>query len=594
MSIEDLARPEILGLIIAVLSVLGGGVAWLLRRRRRVRTRNLIDEVDDIYSRFKMNSRRCEVELFKLKDMALENVKTGKIDESHYDIVKQRIDEYIHEIREDYLKKETTRKSIEPKPLLTKRQIAQLRHGQNKLEEALEKVKQRPQIIKAAEKGNMEQVKTLLKQDPNLINVRDGFGCTPLHSACSGGHIEVVKLLLSQGAKVDAMAEDRSTPFSRAVGSVHANKEVVKLLLSQGVDVNNVNAKGSTPLHSTAGNNGWSGRSEIVKLLIEKGAEVNTKTFIDGSWRPWDQGETPLHTVVNFDALKLGNSVTTQARVDAVEVVKILLDHGADFKTKTSKGFTALQLAEKNHYPKVAELLRKHGDTLDKTIEPRTEPAKPVKRPPKTIRHTIGISESPEIWAERLRAKKDFRPLAAINNSKDYNPAFQKFKKRDIANQILIDAGTEAVDAIIQELNTEGVGSYDLANLLVRIGDPKSVPILKKKLDRGIFSSYNPSNIEHFIKEHQNLIGDVEMVTCALCGKTRPVTETQLFYNEGRQVKRFCKDTCWQKRGRVLKSGIGTACPFYSEGMCTAGNGDSLCSLKAGSYFSCHVYGIYK
>jgi hypothetical protein len=57
----------------------------------------------------------------------------------------------------------------------------------------------------------------------------------------------------------------------------------------------------------------------------------------------------------------------------------------------------------------------------------------------------------------------------------------------------------------------------------------------------------------------------------------------------------FCKDTCWKKRGRVLAHGIGTDCSFYSEGMCTAGDGDTLCSLGSGSYkSSCYVYAMHK
>lgn len=203
------------------------------------------------------------------------------------------------------------------------------------------------------------------------------------------------------------------------------------------------------------------------------------------------------------------------------------------------------------------------------------------------------------MWAQKLKAKKDYRALAAINKSQEYGPAFQLARKRELANGILREAGAEAVDAIMEELDTDGVGSIDLANLLVEIGDTKAVPLLKKKLDRGDFSSYSSQiYIRRFVEKHPDLIGEVEMVRCALCGKTRPVTETRyvvVSYEEGRQVKRFCADTCWQKRGRVLKSGIGTDCPFYSEGMCTAGDGDYLCNLQAGSYkSSCHVYAMHK
>jgi hypothetical protein len=200
-------------------------------------------------------------------------------------------------------------------------------------------------------------------------------------------------------------------------------------------------------------------------------------------------------------------------------------------------------------------------------------------------------ADSPELWAQELKEKKDYRALAAIYNSQDYSPGFHPWQKRGIANRILREAGAEAVDAIMEELETDGVGSMDLAALLADIGDPKAVPLLKKKLDRGDFpAGTSEFFIRKFVKQHPKLHGTVEKVKCALCGKSRAVTRMR-----GSGDTYFCKDTCWKNRGRVLPHGIGTDCPFYSEGMCTAGDGDSLCSLGVGSYqSSCYVYAMYR
>ena len=203
-----------------------------------------------------------------------------------------------------------------------------------------------------------------------------------------------------------------------------------------------------------------------------------------------------------------------------------------------------------------------------------------------------GTSESPQEWAQRLKGKKDYRAFAAVNNSKDYSDQFQKWKKRDIANDILRKAGSDAVDAILKELATDGVGSSDLADLLVNIGDSKAVPLLKKKLDRGDFKAYGSQyRVQEFINKYPELHGTTETVKCALCGKSRPVTEMRGLADG----TYFCTDTCWEKRGKVLQHGIGTDCPFYSEGMCTAGDGNNLCSLQSGSYLtSCYVYSMYR
>lgn len=97
--IDYLTRPDVIGVTIAVISSICGGVAWLAARMRKRELRKLLEELIKIYSKFKMNSRRCEVELYRLRDVALEKLKAGKINESSYAVIKERIDEYLHEIR---------------------------------------------------------------------------------------------------------------------------------------------------------------------------------------------------------------------------------------------------------------------------------------------------------------------------------------------------------------------------------------------------------------------------------------------------------------------------------------------------------------
>jgi len=84
----------------------GAGVAgWMARRRstgrrRKILFKKLMDEVDDIYSRFKMNTRRCETELYRLKDDVLDDFKEGMIDEKNYKTLDKRIGDYMKEVKE--------------------------------------------------------------------------------------------------------------------------------------------------------------------------------------------------------------------------------------------------------------------------------------------------------------------------------------------------------------------------------------------------------------------------------------------------------------------------------------------------------------
>lgn len=236
-----------------------------------------------------------------------------------------------------------------------------------------------------------------------------------------------------------------------------------------------------------------------------------------------------------------------------------------------------------------AYALGKMGDSrafnpLGKLLDDEDEA---VRRSAEEARRSIRDS-NPKMWAEHLKAEKNYQALAAIfHNQEDPH----RFAKQPHAREALREAGPEAVDTILEEY-ASGWGNEDLARLLVDIGDPKAVPLLKKKLDRGSFNISHlkklKERIEEFVDRYPELHGPSEELACALCGKTRPVNEMR-----GAGDKFFCPDTCWGKRGLVLGSKLPSAkqCPYYSEGMCTAKAGDWLCSLKFGSYeTTCYVY----
>lgn len=210
----------------------------------------------------------------------------------------------------------------------------------------------------------------------------------------------------------------------------------------------------------------------------------------------------------------------------------------------------------------------------------------------------VKLGESPiQSWARNLAEKKDYRALTAIFYSHDYRPS--RYEKQDMACQTLRKAGAEAVDAILEELARRGWNG-DLAKLLVEIGDPKAVPLLKKMLDRGAGAGEVTTidRIEEFIKEHPELHGPAERVKCLLCGKTRPVNQMRGCYEEKGQTVGLCTRTCWRKRGRVLGSKDGVGCPYYNEDrMCVPPGGEpSPCTFKfkIGPIFTaCYVYRTY-
>jgi len=94
-------------------------------------------------------------------------------------------------------------------------------------------------LMMASLYGMLSEVKVLVDKRGAEINKS---GWTPLHYACTEGHLAVADYLLSKGAKVDALSESDTTPLMMAVRS--GNIQLVRLLLDRGADLQIRNHQG--------------------------------------------------------------------------------------------------------------------------------------------------------------------------------------------------------------------------------------------------------------------------------------------------------------------------------------------------------------
>ena len=155
-------------------------------------------------------------------------------------------------------------------------------------------------LIQNSLAGNAEKVAELLKQGANP-NTQRTPGITVLHWAAKGGHLKVMRLLIDHGADVNARTRDgKFTPLVEAAGS--REPAAVKLLLEAG----------AKPDGFELGQACWLGRTEAVKLLLTAG--------------------------VNPDA-----GIVSAAHGGHVEIVRLLLERGANVNIKSKDGDTALQ-----------------------------------------------------------------------------------------------------------------------------------------------------------------------------------------------------------------------------------------------------------
>ena len=146
------------------------------------------------------------------------------------------------------------------------------------------------------------------------INSKTQSGHNCLHYAVYNNRYATAKFLMSRGADINAKANRGHTSLHHAAREGHI--DIVKLLLENGASIDEKNMWIVTPLHGAA----RAGHFGVVNLLLQKGANVNS---ID------EDGDTPLHLAIRSKNI-------------SIEVTKILLDFGADFKKKNKNGKSAL------------------------------------------------------------------------------------------------------------------------------------------------------------------------------------------------------------------------------------------------------------
>ena len=94
-------------------------------------------------------------------------------------------------------------------------------------------------------------------------------GFSPLHAACSNGHVECVRVLLAAGAPIEVRDSRGETALMTAART--GAPECARTLLAAGARRDVVNGVGDSPLHAAA----RSGRAECITLLLDAGADRN-------------------------------------------------------------------------------------------------------------------------------------------------------------------------------------------------------------------------------------------------------------------------------------------------------------------------------
>jgi uncharacterized protein len=173
-------------------------------------------------------------------------------------------------------------------------------YGRNEIAKLLIDAGAHLTIHEAAATGAQERLEQILQMDPSAVNSYSVDGWTPLHLAVFFGRINIVHLLHSKGADLNAVSksDERVSPLHSALANPN-NAAVAQLLIDYGADVNATQALDYTPLHYAASN----GLEGIVRNLLSRSVDSKARTIEGKTAR--DLALEKGHTAV-ADLLKAG------------------------------------------------------------------------------------------------------------------------------------------------------------------------------------------------------------------------------------------------------------------------------------------------
>eukprot|EP01094_Clydonella_sp_ATCC50884_P023185 TRINITY_DN5496_c0_g1_i1.p1 TRINITY_DN5496_c0_g1~~TRINITY_DN5496_c0_g1_i1.p1 ORF type:complete len:698 (+),score=150.84 TRINITY_DN5496_c0_g1_i1:401-2494(+) len=203
----------------------------------------------------------------------------------------------------------------------------------------------------AAYEGHTSAVLKLIEVGAN-VNAEDKNKWTALHCAASSSlrseqHLEIVEILLRNGASANAITNSQTSVLHYLVRYPFSEKllVVLNLLIDLGADVDVREVGGETPVHQAC----FRGSAETVKFLAERGAGLSNVDKV---------GETPLHLA---------------ARAGKKDVVEVLLKYDADPFVCGPNG-TPKDVAFLSNQQEVIDLLEEHETAISSACS-QAEPA---------------------------------------------------------------------------------------------------------------------------------------------------------------------------------------------------------------------------
>jgi ankyrin repeat protein len=227
-------------------------------------------------------------------------------------------------------------------------------------------------IHEATRVGDVELIKLLFKNSPEVIDSTDEKGLTPLHVAAANRQLKAAETLVGMRAKVNAQAFNGQTPLH--VAARRGEVAMVSLLVTNRAAVDARDTQGHTPLllalqsasaaalETAGGMSAKTPQPDMTELLIRARAEVNARNeavinlLLRAGANPnvveAVTGKTPLHFA---------------AAVGHRPIIEALVRHRAALDAVDRRGETPLGYALREARTNAIATLRAAGATIGKT-----------------------------------------------------------------------------------------------------------------------------------------------------------------------------------------------------------------------------------
>ncbi|CAM9687063.1 unnamed protein product [Ectocarpus sp. 4 AP-2014] len=233
-----------------------------------------------------------------------------------------------------------------------------------------------------------------------VVNLR---GRTPLHTACVGGHIRVVEVLLAAGADANAFDNAGFSPLHRCAQSsdLHSARALLDRNKGSGGRGGTSRAAGDTPVVARANSDVdvpttrgdyraihlacYAGSADMVSLLARRGADVSA----GDKW-----GASPLHRACLEGHL---------------EAARAVLDAGAEVDSRDSWKNTPLHRACHSGHADIVNLLLRRGAATSAKDDI-------MQRPGQSFDNDV-TSERRQVIAALLKENEKSRSIGAVGNT---------------------------------------------------------------------------------------------------------------------------------------------------------------------------------